>query len=131
MLPRTGAYRVDSSAQQTIISGTKNFTIPGPGRYVILALLNGEMNVHQTEYTTVIPELTALHCRIMATACITIASYWQWVQETKGVGCDRGSSFPLSQLEKEILNAADVGRQCLHIYDRPALRSTGEAPEKA
>lgn len=94
---RTGAYRTDNSAQQTINSAASTFTIPGPGRYVVMALPNGEMNIHHTEYATVVPEMTALGCRIIGCACITTASFWEKVQELQAIGYDPTDGFAMKE----------------------------------
>ncbi len=118
---RTGAYQTGNTAQQTINSAACTFTIPGPGRYVVMALPNGEMNIHQTEYATVVPEITALDCRIMACACITTASFWEKVQELQAIGYDPSSGFAMNELGKAILSGAEIGRHYFYAYDTSTL----------
>lgn len=132
---RTGAYGTDGGAQRTISSAASTFAIPGPGRYVVMARPNGEMNVHRTDYATVIPEIRALDCRIMGGKCIEIASYWQKIQEFQATGYDPTDGFAMQEFGKAIVSAAEMGRRFFYLYDKQAMRQTeaeagGEGKEK-
>ncbi len=117
---QTGAYWVNGAEQQPDTCLGLNVAIPGRGRFVVTLLPGGVPKVHRTEYTSAVPELTALDCRITACACIATASFWQKLQEIRAIGIDPTGGFALTKLEQAIFSAADLGRQYIYTYDKPA-----------
>ena len=117
---RTGAYHANPGAgSKPERLGETTIVIPGPGRYVVHARSSNDVRVHQTEYNEVIADLTALDCRIMACACLQIASFWQKFEELRSVGVDPTDGFALDQLGRAILSGASLGRQYFYVYDKP------------
>jgi hypothetical protein len=123
---QTGRYEAASGVESGQLGGARgiNVALPRLGRYVVTAMPGGKLHVHQIEFGTIFPEMTALDCQIMACALTTTAAFWHKVQQLRSIGVDPSGGFALEKLEQAILEGANLARHYLRNYEQRAAEAT-------
>ena len=108
---RTGAYQTNSAERQPERAGARHVELPGDGLYVVTARPGRPTHIRQVDYDAMINELDSLDARIMACALVTIAAYWQRVQQMNAIAFDPKGTYPLARLERAVIEGADLAQR--------------------
>ena len=100
--------------------------LPGPGRYVATVMPDGEVRVHETEYSAPLEEMTLADCRILCHTLHIIEGQWHKYQHRRSIASDRQDEFGLARLEAAILDGSRFAARCLKWHsgfeeERPGL----------
>ena len=129
-LRQTGQFDMKREARQTISPGDQTekgncnsitVPLPGPGRYLVVLLHDGERRVEPISFSDATSALAPLDCRSIAYTHLTAAALWeklQHIRSVKGEPC-RGVTF--EKLSTTMQAGADLARQILYTYDEPML----------
>ena len=108
---RTGAYQTDSAEGQPERADARHVELPGDGLYVVTARPGRPTHICQVDYDAMINEVDSLDARIMACALVTIAAYWQRVQQMNAIAFDPKGTYPLARLERAVIEGADLAQR--------------------
>ena len=122
---RTGSYHVDPTEQEQARQGARHVELPGDGLYVVTASPGRPTHIRQVDYDAMLRELDSLDTRIMACALVTIAAYWQRVQQMNAIAFDPKRTHPLDRLERAIIEGVDLAHR--HFK---ATEAAGDTPRK-
>ncbi len=107
---------IDSSSRNTI-----TVPLPGPGRYLVVLLHDGERRVEPISFSDAISALAPLDCRTIAYTHLTAAALWEKLQHVRSVTGDACGGFTFEKLSATMQAGADLARQILYTYDEPML----------
>ena len=111
---KTGSYKTAGAEAPEEIRPFQ-VELPGPGRYVIMAVDGRAAHVRRTEYDGMFSEADALDRQLMACALMTIAGYWHKVQQRRAIGAHQAEAVMLPKLERAILDGSNLGSDCLYV----------------
>ena len=119
-LRKTGEYRIKEDARTVGRNGDGRqdavpltLTLPGPGRYVATVMPDGEVRVHETEYSALLEEMTLADCRILCHTLHIIEGHWHKYQRGRSIATNRQDEFGLARLEAAILDGSRLAARCL------------------
>ena len=128
---RTGGYQTKDHARTLGSDGdgrqdAVTVALPGPGRYVATVMPDGEVRVHETEYSALLEEMTLADCRILCHTLHIIEGQWHKYQHRRSIASDRQDEFGLARLEAAILDGSRLAARCLKWHsgyeeERPGL----------
>ena len=111
---KTGGYKVAEAEAPEEIRPFQ-VDLPGPGRYIIMAVPGKAAHVRRTEYDAMLVEADALDRQLMACALTTTAAYWHKLQQQQAIGAHQAEMVMLQKLERVILDGSNLGADCLHV----------------
>ena len=128
---QTGGYQSGDDARTARACGDARHdavtvALPGPGRYVATVMPDGEVRVHETEYSALLEEMTLADCRILCHTLHIIEGQWHKYQHRQSIASDRQDEFGLARLEAAILDGSRLAARCLKWHsgfeeERPGL----------
>lgn len=130
---QTGGYQTNDDARTARARGdagkdavTVTVALPGPGRYVATVMPDGAVRVHETEYGSLLEEMTLADCRILCHTLHIIEGQWHKYQHRRSIASDRQDEFGLARLEAAILDGSRLAARCLTWHsgfeeERPGL----------
>ena len=109
---KTGGYK---AAEAEAPEEVRPFQVdlPGPGRYVVMAIDGRAAHVRRTEYDAMLVEADALDRQLMACALTTTAAYWHKLQQQRAIGAHQAEAVVLEKMERVILDGSNLGADCL------------------
>ena len=99
-----------------------NLALPGPGRYIIVLLGDGERRVERLSFADALSALAALDCRSMAYTHLTAASFWEKLQHLRSARGETSGGLVYEQLSTTMQVGADLAREILYKFDEPILK---------
>lgn len=115
---KTGHYQPGSGRADAI-----QVTLPQPGRYVITALPDGNLHLHQTAYEALLDDLEAGDCQMLAYALKMIEGYWHEMQQMRAIAHGPESDLAFQRLETSILEGGGLASRFLRFWIHSAIRS--------
>ncbi len=128
---QTGGHQTNDDAKTARARGDARqdavtIVLPGPGRFVATVMPDGEVRVHETEYSVLLEEMTLADCRILCHTLHIIEGQWHKYQHRRSITIDRQDEFSLASLEAAILDGSRLAARCLKWHsgfeeERPGL----------
>lgn len=117
-LRKTGRYQLRSGR-----AGEVQINLPQPGRYVVTALPDGNLHLHQTAYEALLDDLESRDCQMLACALKMIEGYWHEMQQMRAIAHGPESDLAFQRVETSILEGGGVASRFLRLWIHSAIRS--------
>jgi len=108
---KTGHYQQGSGPADAI-----QVTLPQPGRYVVTALPDGNLHLHQTAYEALLDDLESGDCQMLTYALKMIEGYWHEMQQMRAIAHGPESGLAFQRLEKAILEGGGLASRFLRYW---------------
>lgn len=98
--------------------GRVQLAFPNSGRFVVTIMPGGPSHVHQTEYSAVLQDITAMDCQVLSHTLRLIESFWHKFQQRRSCGGNPEGGFAMTKLEQAILEGGRLGRRYIRCYEQ-------------